>query len=691
MRPAAAEAQRVLDEQPSSTATFNPVPSPALSHVDTPPVPVDEALASLALTDSGASQFIPLLPPGAALTIPIVSASLDEPSPRAMVEGATIRSATMAAALATEPPINNDMNLVVGGVLVPTQESSPPSRRATPKPNPGLRLPSFEALGIAAPHPDRLASNLSLDGCLCTTMTADEDLSVHGRAPNVNMSSLEALGEHYRLVGAQSPAPNLAQKRTLRPAVHHEIDVLTPPAEAGDDSYGLQPQVVSTSMDSPFTDPGQPSLPSESTGESAPMPVVEAIVPAVASAMELQSSGPMSAAQFEFLHAPKWVQPALAKLCKDDLFCLVRYEMANSNAVKIVQDAPLPAGEALKVLSHALPSPSPNGHVFSRLINDIHMAPLASRTEWINVLHAIPGEYNLQSLPPTSPPPTPGDAIGGDDYFTKKVFDNAVTILDYQSDLALHGPSPHRAVASPSSIHVAIVERYIPPTNANEFTDIFSPDGPSILVDRLVELSPHGGTLLFIYPHRAGAASFHANQLEPIKAPALRSLATQYNVSTTIGEPLARLERIVLDSLPTHEVLVDSTTELCARLTAESASLRNFRHKPAAFSLVHAEAATVPSIPSQVWLSDWWARQEKRKLQAAMRDFAVRAAEAQTRDLASQLAIAASGALPPRNESFLLKCLLADMSRRAEKREAAGDDGAGEGISVSVLVIQRTA
>ena len=47
-----------------------------------------------------------------------------------------------------------DMNIIVGGALAPVHESAPP--RLVAKQGPGLRLPSFEALGIASPCPHDL-------------------------------------------------------------------------------------------------------------------------------------------------------------------------------------------------------------------------------------------------------------------------------------------------------------------------------------------------------------------------------------------------------------------------------------------------------------------------------------------------------------------------------------------------------
>ena len=89
----------------------------------------------------------------------------------------------------------------------------------------------------------------------------------------------------------------------------------------------------------------------------------------------------------------------------------------------------------LRVLSHALPSPSPDGHIFSSIISAIHESTPSSPTVWINVFHAVPGRFNLADLP-TSPPNTPGQPISGEDYFTQKVFDSAVPVSDYQEELS---------------------------------------------------------------------------------------------------------------------------------------------------------------------------------------------------------------------------------------------------------------
>jgi hypothetical protein len=130
------------------------------------------------------------------------------------------------------------------------------------------------------------------------------------------------------------------------------------------------------------------------------------------------------------------------------------------------------------VLSHALPSPSPTGHIYASIINAILGSTPSLSTTWINVFHAIPGRFNLEDLP-TSPPSTPGPPVGGDDYFTQKIFDTAVRVSDYQQDLSSLPRSP-RPVVPPKSVDLAVVERYIPPSSVHEFLDMFEPSGPSV-------------------------------------------------------------------------------------------------------------------------------------------------------------------------------------------------------------------
>ncbi|RMZ12672.1 hypothetical protein D0862_02580 [Hortaea werneckii] len=281
-----------------------------------------------------------------------------------------------------------------------------------------------------------------------------------------------------------------------------------------------------------------------------------------------------------------------------------------------LQSAPIPSNP-LRVLSHALPSPSHTGHVFPTIIGALHNSTPTSPTVWVNVFHAIPGRFNLADLP-TSPPNTPGPAVGGDDYFTQKVFDSAVPISDYQDDLSSLPRSP-RPIVPPSSINLAVVERYIPPTNANEFSDMFNTNGPSILVDRLVELSPSNGSLVFIYPTRTGAQTFVQEHLGPILDPLLRWICVVHGLSLDLSRSLGHM--IAVDRMLEHDQLEHRIARLCALLTQRSTSIQRFHGSKATFSLTYSGKKEV-LLTRDVWAKDWWTKQEKPRIRDIMTRYA---------------------------------------------------------------------
>ncbi|KAI9781513.1 MAG: hypothetical protein M1839_005928 [Geoglossum umbratile] len=86
--------------------------------------------------------------------------------------------------------------------------------------------------------------------------------------------------------------------------------------------------------------------------------------------------------------------------------------------------------------------------------------------------------------------------------------------------VALHSPNP---ILPPSSQHISLLERYIPPPSPSGDQSMFS-SSSSILFDRLFELSPNGGSMLFIYPTRTGAREFCRHYLGPVIEPLLRRL-----------------------------------------------------------------------------------------------------------------------------------------------------------------------
>lgn len=332
-------------------------------------------------------------------------------------------------------------------------------------------------------------------------------------------------------------------------------------------------------------------------------------------------------------------------------------------------------GDSLRVISHALPSPSPTGHIFSEVLRAISSSTPASVSTpmtWINVFHAIPGKFNLQDLP-RSPPATPGPAIGGEDYFTEKVFDSAVSIADYQQDLSELPRSPC-PVVPPNSIDVSIVERYIPPSSSNEFSSMFDTNGPSVLIDRLIELSPHNGSLLFIYPTRIGGETFMREYLGPILDPALRTLAVTQGFSADLNKSLGTMASV--DQLLDYETLQHRMVTLCARLTQRSSAAERFHGRRPILTLSYAAKKYV-KLGRNAWARDWWTKQEKPRLREAITKHSREAQKLPRRDHGN----------PPKSASELWQSLLDDVEKRAYGHGQEPEHG----IEVSVFVITRSA
>ncbi|EME46253.1 hypothetical protein DOTSEDRAFT_86852 [Dothistroma septosporum NZE10] len=535
-----------------------------------------------------------------------------------------------------DEPVFPDMNLIVGGALAPTH-SDPPRQRRPSRPSPSLRLPSFQTLGIAAPHPDRFGS-LSFQGVAISAMDGPAADIV---CPKPNIDPPAAIGAGYLspcdLAPRLGEKPSLPGGRAVPTSIKHDVATLTPPAELGEMQWLSIRSVSNAPMDSPSTDPGNLTASFEEPRNGG-----------------RAASGADTLQPANRAHQPLWLDGAVNVLLQN------------------LRTAAMPSNP-LRVLSHALPSPSPEGHMYSKVIEAIHGSTPTSPTIWINVFHAIQGRFNLADLP-TSPPATPGPPNGGEDYFTQKVFDSAVPISDYQEDLSSLPRSP-RPVVPPSSINISIVERYIPPTSANEFRDMFNPSGPSLLVDRLVELSPNNGSLVFVYPTKAGADRFLKEYLSPILDPILRTIQVTNGLSSDLGRTLGTMA--AANQLPDYDQMLRAISRFCTILTQRSSSMERFYGRRTTFSLAHASKEEVV-VKRAVWTKDWWAKQEKQRIRDAMSKYTQEAQKKSSNEHVERA--------PTPTE--LLQQLLREV---AERGYAPGQDPeeAGRGIEVSVFVIKR--
>ncbi|KAH0268356.1 hypothetical protein KCU91_g9459, partial [Aureobasidium melanogenum] len=486
---------------------------------------------------------------------------------------------------------------LVGARVAPAPTSPPPVTSI--KDSRDLRLPSFSKLGIAAPHSEPVRPLLVRNPHPC--LGGDDSAAL----PQVGAG---ALGENTKLpadhhiddallgpVDAFHPesSSTVQPRAPLHSPMHHYVTTLTPPDDSGRITWEAITQFATGPMTSPMAASGdlasatEASAASESDGSAIP-------------SINVQVSTPME-------EPPRpWL--------KDAITIMLENIRSASNAYQ----------DPIKVLSHALPCPSTEGHAFPTIISSLHDETPTSPTCWINVFHALPGRFNLADLP-TSPPSTPGPPIGGDDYFTSKVFDSAVHILDYADNLKSLPQSP-RPVVPPSSVDVSIVERYIPPTNKNEFADMFTTKGPSLLVDRLVELSPDNGTLIFIYPTKRGAQTFVNEYLGPILDPILRSMVVVNGFSSDMGQQLGKM--VAVDELPDHDMMKRKIMSLCSSLSQSSPGIRRFQRLPTNFELLLSTTEEV-MLDRKVWSRDWWAKQEKPRIRETISRFFRKANRAQ--------------------------------------------------------------
>ncbi|KAF2438021.1 hypothetical protein P171DRAFT_372554 [Karstenula rhodostoma CBS 690.94] len=441
-----------------------------------------------------------------------------------------------------------DLRLDFAASVVPASHVSlptPPIARTSHS----LRLPSFDVLGISAPHPDRPRLHSIPSFSVGAGPLSKPEDPLHVLSPR--MYQLDGAADH---LPSTSPRPHKAHLGRIVP-------VVTPPAESGAFNWGTFVNVKTTALGSPpSSDPGQsPNLATVASAPSlAPAPIV---VPTV-----VEASGPLGMAA--------WTQKITETLSK----CSHR------------------AHRKSMLTSHS-------DRIIAAILNQ---SP--TNTAWINVFHAVPGRFTLSDLP-KSPPSTPGPAVGGDEYFTSKVFDSAVAIPDYQLDSKLLPPSP-RPVVPPGSVNISIVERYIPPTNTNEYAEMFQLKGRSLLHDRLVELSPNNGVLIFIYPTKTGARSFMQHYLGPILDPLLRSITVIHELSSELGKSLGQMSSV--NYLDEYERLQDQVTRYCSRLSESD--------KNSVFTVASASKQEAV-LERSAWANDWWIKQEKPRIRETVNKY----------------------------------------------------------------------
>lgn len=551
---------------------------------------VISSVASISLSSSaGLDLFSPTITPSDTVDGQLLPSILSPPLQETTPASPTVGSPDQSLAL---QDVQDTFNRAFADAI-PHSTDLPTPPQEKPKP---LRLPSFQVLGIANPHANSLSPGIGkipLEPIAAFPNTILEETAVAGT--NGGSGSMQAPCSDLFGYAGQSSISMLPSG-----------DNITPPEDSKLTGWSNGQLEASA------------GLGPETTGEQ----------------IEASSSGGGSGGTL--------VTPNPVNLSVDDATAMddralrgiidkIRAYPHQREAITHIADSRIAVPDvssspSLQVLSHSLPSPRLPGHAYARIIEAVRSAMPSGRMTWINLLHAVPGRFNMSDLP-SSPPDTPGQPLGdptaGEDYFTTKTFESARQTIDYgcgeSPQLLRHLGKSSNALAPPGTVDLAIVERYVPPASTREFDTMFSTVGPSLLVDRLVELSRNNGHLIFMYPTRKGAAEFCGRYLGPIIDPLMRSMAIINDFSENLSREVGTM--YAAEKVLEFEILRLRIEDLCKRLSRrEEASVRRRLDEEngpsSSFSVSYAQRHHV-FLEREVW-AEWWVKQEKTKVRAAI-------------------------------------------------------------------------
>jgi len=235
---------------------------------------------------------------------------------------------------------------------------------------------------------------------------------------------------------------------------------------------------------------------------------------------------------------------------------------------------------------------------------------------YITITHAVSQVISMDEVP-ASPPATPNTHYSSDDYFQDQtIFTHAAVVPAYHAQnfaSTVSSPRPSNIIAAPSSIQFSILERYIPPTTAQEVHDFFSMSRKSYLADRLLELSANNGTLLLVFPTKAGGQTFAKRYIGPVIEPFLRQFVLLNNLFVSIAVNLGRMAS--LEGMKTFPELLQAVRQMCQAL-GQRAPARGIQSR---YEVVHAETAEVV-LKRNVW-KEWFLEQEQPRLRQNMVDY----------------------------------------------------------------------
>ncbi|KAL9602676.1 MAG: hypothetical protein Q9219_001666 [cf. Caloplaca sp. 3 TL-2023] len=488
-------------------------------------------------------------------------------------------------------------------LAVAVQASSPSKSPSRNKTRHQLQLPSFQALGIAVPYPSNILTPPEEPGAI-DWKNADPDNS------EVTSVASEPIHSSIRPTDMpQDPIPN----RSILGA-----------------SNDTPTQGPTTSLLSP-SDPSTQEKGSESSGSST--------------ATEIAS------------HAP-WLERALTVILP-----LVSDGSSTTNVVNVLFH-PQPCPLSRNVLG----APSALDGIVTALQTTFERV---SADRYIDVTHVVAAKTSFSQLPnsPMTTPNRPAAEASMGDYFSMPrtvVFSRgtiAVSHTESRKNLAENpiNKAVPQTVVAPSSIAISILERFLPPATRAELDDLFKWDQPSALVDRMTELKPGSGTLLFVYPTRRGAMTFRNDYLGPILDPLLRTMIGVHGISPSLVYDIADFETI--DAMHDFERLRVKMSQLLASMNRKGAgNLHQFTISEAGKQSVH--------LQRDAW-AEWFTEQEIPRIRDIMNKYYGRAVNL------------------PQGGDFTAAGLVREIADGVKSRPYEAGEAPREGIEIGVFVIKR--
>ena len=233
---------------------------------------------------------------------------------------------------------------------------------------------------------------------------------------------------------------------------------------------------------------------------------------------------------------------------------------------------------------------------------------------YLTISHALSG-VGIDQIP-ASPPATPNLSDSGDNYFQRQtIFTHGAPVHTY------HGPRQMTetvglmgTILPPTSVHFGLLERYIPPTGAQEFQDFFSNSHRSYLTDRLIELSMEGGALLLTYPTKKGAATFARDYIGPVLEPFIRYFCILNGLTTDIATALGKTG--ACESILEFDEMRNKIGGLCESFASIAPAPNGQKSK---FQIIHSENVDIV-LDRKTW-TEWFIEQESARMRQALVDY----------------------------------------------------------------------